>query len=116
MAKVVATQRGYFGRTIREPGDTFDVPDEIMDDEGLRPSWVERVGKADAEPATAQDAPEPEKPAKAKPGPKPKTVTAPVAAPFADPPAPEPIRVQNEVNEALGTTQPDWVAPAGGDI
>jgi hypothetical protein len=104
MAKVIATQRGYFGKALRDIGDVFDVPDEIMADERLRPSWVEIVGKATAEP----DAAEPEKPAKAKPGPKAKP------APFAD--APEPVRVQNEINNALGTAEPDWVAPAGGDI
>jgi hypothetical protein len=105
MAKVVAVSRGYYGRMIRDIGDVFDVPDEIMADEGLRPSWVEIVGKVSAEPAAAA---EPEKPAKAKPGPKAKP------APFAD--APEPVRVQNEINNALGTAEPDWVAPAGGDI
>ncbi len=115
MAKVIATQRGYFGRVIREPGETFDVPDEIMADDKLRPSWVQPV-KRSAQVEAAADPAEPAAPVKAKPGPKPKTVAAPTAAPFADPPAPEPIRVQNEINDALGTTQPDWVAPAGGDI
>lgn len=106
MAKVIANARGYYGRMIREVGDVFDVPDEIMADEGLRPSWVEIVGAAPAEPEPV--AAEPEKPAKAKPGPKAKP------APFAD--APEPVRVQNEINTALGTAEPDWVMPAGGDI
>lgn len=104
MAKVIAVSRGYYGRMIRDIGDVFDVPDEIMADARLRPSWVEIVGKATAEPAAA----EPEKPAKAKPGPKAKP------APFAD--APEPVRVQNEINTALGTAEPDWVMPARGDI
>lgn len=108
MAKVIAEQRGYFGMKIREIGDVFDVPDEIMDDEGRRPKWV-RLARS-AEPVAVE--PEPVAAPKAKPGPKAKTVAAPVAAPFAD--APEPIRVQNEVNAATGATQPDWVAP--GDI
>ncbi|WP_421930042.1 Rho termination factor N-terminal domain-containing protein [Nitratireductor rhodophyticola] len=36
--------------------------------------------------------------------------------PFGDAPKPqtaEPVRATNEVNDALGATQPDWVAPAG---
>lgn len=120
MAKVVATQRGYFGRMIREPGDTFDVPDEIMADEGLRPSWVELVkGRDQVADAAPGDATEPAKPEKAKPGPKakakPETVAAPTQEPFIE--APQPVRVENEINAATGATQPDWVAPAaGGDI
>lgn len=117
MAKVVATQRGYFGKMIREIGDTFDVPDEIMADEGLRPSWVEPVkGRDQVADAAPVDAAEPARTERAKPGPKPKakpeTVAAPVAAPFID--APQPVRVENEINAATGATQPDWVAP--GDI
>jgi hypothetical protein len=113
MANVIATQRGYFGRVLREPGDAFVVPDEIMADDKLRPSWVRLAKAADL---AATDGPA-DKPAKAKPGPKPKaeTVTAPVAAPFSDAPAPETVRVTNEINEATGATQPDWLAP-GTDI
>lgn len=36
--------------------------------------------------------------------------------PFGDAPKPqtvEPVRATNEVNDALGATQPDWVAPSG---
>lgn len=36
---------------------------------------------------------------------------APRTAPFSD--APEPVRVKNEINEATGGTQPDWIAPGG---
>jgi hypothetical protein len=94
MAKVVATSRGYYGRVLREPGDIFDAEGEA--------SWWTPY-KASAEPVADAD-----KPAKAKPGPKPKP------APFAD--APEPVRVQNEINTALGTAEPDWVMPARDDI
>ncbi|CAA2140455.1 hypothetical protein [Hyphomicrobium sp. ghe19] len=37
------------------------------------------------------------------------TVDAPTAEPFAD--APEPVRVENEIDSALGRVQPDWIAP-----
>lgn len=36
--------------------------------------------------------------------------------PFGDAPAPEtvePVRAKSEINDALGTTQPDWVMPSG---
>lgn len=116
MAKVRATQRGFFDRTLREPGDVFAVPDDIMEDPKRRPSWVELVGKVEDSRA---EGPKPDAPAgdTAKPRgsrkPKAETVTAPTAAPFAD--APEPVRVVNEVNAATGETQPDWIAP-GADI
>lgn len=108
MAKVIATARGYFGKVLREPGDAFDVPEDIMADDKLRPSWVRLAKAADAvaadAPAAKADAPAAKRKARAE------TVTAPVAAPFQD--APEPVRVVNEINEATGATQPDWVAPA----
>ena len=43
-------------------------------------------------------------------------VAANAPAPFSDAPAPEtvePIRASSEINDALGTTQPDWVMPTG---
>ena len=59
MAKVVATQRGYFGGMIREGGDIFTVPD------GAKASWWRSCGDGDAvadpEPAkeeVKQDEPE----------------------------------------------------------
>lgn len=107
MAKVIATARGYFGKVLREPGDAFDVPDGVMADDKLRPSWVRLAKAADA---VAPDAPAAKADASAgKRKGKPETVTAPVAAPFSD--APEPVRVVNEINEATGATQPDWLSP-----
>lgn len=40
MANVVAKERGYFGKEIREPGERFTVPDEIWNDKKLRPKWA----------------------------------------------------------------------------
>lgn len=43
-------------------------------------------------------------------------VAASAPAPFSDAPAPEtaePVRAKSEINDALGTTQPDWVMPTG---
>ena len=116
MAKVIATQRGYFGKVLRDPGDAFDVPDEIMADDKLRPSWVRLARRADlAADAEAVAAPaDAEGPKRAGRKPRAETVAAPVAAPFIE--APEPVRVENEINAATGATQPDWVAPAAGDI
>ena len=113
MAKVIATQRGYFDRTLREPGDLFSVPDDIMEDPNRRPSWVEPVSDSQVEDSRAEglepdalagDAAKPRGGRKARA----ETVTAPTAAPFAD--APEPVRVSNEINTATGGTQPDWIA------
>lgn len=38
--KVVAQYRGYFGSIIREPGDAFDIPDDLAADPARRPKWV----------------------------------------------------------------------------
>lgn len=110
MANVVAKSRGYFAKVLREPGEVFSVPDDIMDDPKMRPSWVKSLDRS--YDVTAADAPEPAK-TQGKRKAKAETVTAPVAEPFAD--APEPVRVVNEVNDATGGTQPDWLAP-GDDI
>lgn len=40
MVKVIASVKGYFGGAIREPGASFDVPDELWSDEKRRPSWA----------------------------------------------------------------------------
>lgn len=43
-------------------------------------------------------------------------VAANAPAPFSDAPEPEnqaPVRAKSEINDALGTTQPDWVQPSG---
>lgn len=40
MVQVIATQKGYFGGSIREVGESFDVPDELWQDKKRRPSWA----------------------------------------------------------------------------
>lgn len=115
MAKVVATARGYFGGIIREVGDEFGIPDELWDDEKLRPIWAKLSSAAEAEADAGEgeidaDADKPKK-GKGKGKAKPETVQAPTAKPFAD--APAPVRAKSEINDALGTTQPDWIAPGG---
>ena len=112
MSKVVATERGYCGGIVREPGDVFEA-------EG-KASWFKPVkaGDATAEPFGGKgDHDGDGKPGGSLPGDqstarrggrkKAETVEAPTAEPFAD--APEPVRVANEANDATGQTQPDWV-------
>lgn len=128
---------------LRDPGDIFSVPDEVMADEAIRPSWVELVGGkvealADAKPVADQGAVDlsamtvkdlrayakahgiglaagvntkAEIIAAIEAGP---SDDAEPAAPFSD--APAPVHVSNEINDALGSTQPDWVLQGGGDI
>ena len=116
MAKVVATQRGFYGRQLREAGDIFDVPD------GAKASWWKPVdaplfgGKGDHDGDGQPGGSLPGDASTARRGrgrPRAETVTAPTAEPFGD--APEPVRVENEINAATGATQPDWIAP-GDDI
>ncbi|RJT42005.1 hypothetical protein D3227_04825 [Mesorhizobium waimense] len=118
MAKVIAKMRGYFGGIIRETGDVFGVPDDLWADEKRRPKWCKEVGASEVEAEAeagegeggeAGDGDEAPKPKKGKGKAKPVTVKAPEAAPFAD--APAPVRAKSEINDALGTTQPDWLAP-----
>lgn len=40
MAKVIATSRGYYGGIVRDPGDSFSVPDDIWSDPKRRPRWA----------------------------------------------------------------------------
>jgi len=43
MVKVIAISRGFFGGVIRDPGTSsasFNVPDELWNDEKRRPSWA----------------------------------------------------------------------------
>lgn len=103
MAKVVAIVRGYFGGVICEQGDVFEWPDDVK-----LGSWVK---PADGREVVEADAPEPgpEPGGKKRGRPKAETVQAPTAVPFAD--APEPVRVKSEINDALGSTQPDWIEP-----
>lgn len=117
MAKVIAILRGYYGGIIRETGDVFGVDDEIMADPKRRPRWVkpasaEVVEAAGADETETEDHAD-DKPKKGKGGrkAKPETVQAPETQPFAD--APAPVRAKSEINDALGTTQPDWLAPGG---
>ncbi|MER9628378.1 hypothetical protein [Mesorhizobium sp. M0296] len=120
MAKVIAQMRGYFGGIVREVGEAFGIDDEIMDDPKRRPRWVKEAGASDevaeveetnANADADADADDKPKTGKGKAGRKSKaeTIQAPEAKPFAD--APTPIRAKSEINDALGTTQPDWLAP-----
>lgn len=113
---VRATTVGYVGGEIRQAGERFMWPAGVP-----LGSWVKTVafdgkGDHDGDGLTggskhAEDAADGKK-GKGKKG-KAETVTAPTAEPFGD--APEPIRVKNEINEATGGTEPDWIAPPGGD-
>lgn len=40
MVKVVATAQGFYGGTIREAGDVFEVP------EGAEATWFEKVAES----------------------------------------------------------------------
>lgn len=116
LIRVKAVHRGYFGGLIREPGDEFEAPVDMAS------NWWEPVegeafgGAGDHDGDGKPGGSLPGEASTVKRGKKAKaeTVAAPVAEPFAD--APQPVRVQNEVNDATGGTQPDWVAPVGGDI
>ena len=123
MADVIANERGFFGGELREAGARFSVPDEVWDDEKTRPKWVRLAafngkGNHDGDGRTGgskpadDDGDDGKKKGKGKKG-KAETVDAPTAEPFAD--APAPVRVKNEINDATGGTEPDWIAPAGGD-
>lgn len=126
MVKVIAQARGYFGGVIRDAGEPFNVPDDIWEDEKRRPKWAkEASGSVEAtevaETATDDDdaddaADKPKKgkgkgavPKVGKGKSKPETVQAPEVQPFGE--APAPVRAKSEINDALGTTQPDWIAP-----
>jgi hypothetical protein len=96
MVKVIATEKGYHGQTIREMGERFEIPDELWNDEKKRPRWVRLAQKALAEalePDTAGEKPADE--------PEPKASQDP-------PKGKEPKG--NGVKEALGTN-PDWLPP-----
>lgn len=128
MAKVIAKMRGYIDLVLREAGEVFHVDDELWADEKRRPKWCKEVSAEDAQAEAeagegeggegdgndADDA----KPAKGKGKggrkSKPETVKAPEAKPFED--APAPVRVKNEINDATGGTQPDWLPPSGAPV
>jgi hypothetical protein len=127
MAKVIAKARGYIDNVLREFGEVFHVDDELWADEKRRPKWCKAAGAEDAHAEDGEagegeggegggDKPEdaadkPKGKGGRKPKAKPETVQAATADPFAD--APAPVRVKNEINDATGGTQPDWIAPAG---
>lgn len=100
--RVLVLNKGFFGGEIRELGSVFDVPDEIMADEKLRPSWVEPVDGPDLDADDDEDGESAkETKPRGKPGRKPKR-------PAADEPK------GNGVAEALGSP-PDWLPPGGAD-
>lgn len=143
MAKVRATQTGYYGRQLRMVGEVFEADGKA--------SWFEPVGwkeQAQKEEPAATAAPlEPVAPAGdasvdlnamtvkelrelakdrgiglgAGVTTKAEIIAAieaggadATAEPFSD--APAPVRVSNEINDATGATQPDWVAGGQADI
>lgn len=110
MTEVIATQKGFFGQ-LREVGDKFDIPDELWADEKRRPRWCAPAafgGKGDHDGDGKPGGAKPETAAKKKAREKAERAAA-KAGPFAD--APEPVRATNEIAEATGAIEPDWVAP-----
>ncbi len=117
--EVRSTTAGYVGGEIRPVGTRFMWPAGVPIG-----SWVKPVafgGKGDhdgdgltggSKPAETVDGDGKPVKGKGRKG-KAETVDGPAAEPFAD--APAPVRVKNEINEATGGTEPDWIAPAGGD-
>ncbi|MDX8537063.1 hypothetical protein RFM23_05425 [Mesorhizobium abyssinicae] len=125
MAKVVAKARGYIDLVFREAGDVFHIADELWADEKRRPKWCREVGAEDAQAEDGEgdgddggkpeaDADKPKGKGKGKGKNKPVTAQAPEVDPFAD--APAPVRVKNEINDATGGTQPDWLPPSGAPV
>lgn len=133
MAKVRATQTGYYGRQLRMAGEVFEADGKA--------SWFEPVGgkeQAQADPVAPPQSPADDLNALSVKdlralakdrgiglGAGVTTKAEIIAAieaggsditpePFAD--APAPVRVVNEVNDATGVTQPDWVAGGQADI
>ena len=118
--EVRANTKGYVEGKLRNDGERFMWPAGVPIG-----SWVDPVafgGKGDhdgdgltggSKPAD-YDGDDAAKKGKDKKGKgKAETVDAPTAEPFAD--APAPVRVKNEINDATGGTEPDWIAQAGGD-
>ena len=137
MAKVVATDRGYYGGVLRFAGDIFNAEGKASWFKPLKGEFGGKVdqdgdGKTggslpaetgqgdDLEAMTVKDLRELAKVRgiTLSAGVNTKAMIidaikagpvpeAPTAEPFAD--APEPVRVQNEANDITGQTQPDWV-------
>ena len=118
MVKVRALTKGYAGLILREVGDVFDWPEDTPVGKWVKP--VAFGGKGDHDGDGLTGGSKPQEPAgdddddakgKVKRGRKGKaeTVQTETAEPFADPP---PVRVSNEINDATGGTQPDWLPPS----
>lgn len=137
MVDVIANERGYYGGELRDAGERFSVPDEIMKDKKRRPSWVRLAafgGKGDHDGDGLTGGAVPDQEAKELDG---MTVAemreyadengidlggatkkADVlealkagklkAEPFAD--APEPVSLA-EAQKQQGGVEPDWIAP-----
>ena len=145
MAKVRATKPGYYGRQLRVVGEVFEADgkaswfepvggkEQAQKEEPAAPAApLEPIAPAndatvDLNAMTVKDlralakdrgigigadvTTKAEIIAAIEAGP---AGDAPTAEPFAD--APAPVRVSNEINDATGATQPDWVAGGQADI
>lgn len=115
--RVRVLHRGYFGGMIRDTGEKFEMPDEIMNDEALRPSWVEPVSTKlamvdDDGPDDDDNGQELAPPAKGADKPKNKGGRPKKTAPETEAKDDEPKG--NGIAEALGSP-PDWLPPGGAD-
>ncbi|MEQ9347742.1 MAG: hypothetical protein RIG26_14980 [Thalassospira sp.] len=73
MVKVIATEKGYFGKKVREPGDEFSVSDEMYSSRWMKPvdpKWTPPK-KPDTKPAAPAKDKTPAKSAEPKPDTKP---------------------------------------------
>ena len=118
--EVRAVTVGYVGGELRAAGARFMWPAGVPLGSWVKPVVFGGKGDHDGDGLTGgsapagddEDAPKKGKGKKGKA--KPETVEQPDIEPFAD--APEPVRVENEVNKATGGTEPDWLPPgANGD-
>lgn len=115
--KVQAINRGYYGGEIRDPGDVFEFPDEDWKDKSLRPSWVERIGKREADAIEAAEDPDEHSPVGDNPANIPKAADGKTPAarargrkPKADKGAKAEPHEGDTVAGELGT-DPDWLPP-----
>ena len=131
MAEVVATARGYYGGILRDPGESFNAngkaswfvpvgaaaanpvsaPAAPVIEDGLSDMTVRDLRDMAREQGITLSGGVSSKTSiidaiRAGQSARSPTDAAPTAAPFAD--APEPVRVQNEVNDLTGATLPDW--------
>lgn len=118
--EVRASTAGYVGGELRPAGARFMWPAGVPLGSWVKPVAFGGKGDHDGDGLTGGAAPADDdgddaaKKGKGKKGKgKAETVDAPTAEPFAD--APAPVRVKNEINDATGGTEPDWIAPQGGD-